>query len=93
MDKLDDLRKQINEVDKKIIGLLSERNRLSIEAVKAKSIRKAPIRDEQREAELLDNVIQLGSDSGLDTAFVKNIFIEIIYNSVEVQKKFIRDIQ
>lgn len=90
MNELNDLRNLINEVDKKIINLLTERKKLSIEAAKTKQIKNESIRDMQRESELLANLIDIGSNTGLDKVFLKNLFSEIINNSVKLQEDYIR---
>ena len=84
------LREKINQIDEKIINLLSDRRKLSKEIALAKDINKSPIRDQKREEELLRRLIRLGKKAGLDSNFLSRVFYEIIEDSIRLQQNFVQ---
>jgi chorismate mutase/prephenate dehydratase len=55
-DPLDDLRSQIDELDREIVELLNRRTRLGLEAARTKAQDGRPIVDTEREREVLVRV-------------------------------------
>ncbi len=55
-----DLRVKISALDEKLLALLAERRALAIEVGKAKLDSHRPVRDIDRERDLLERLIQLG---------------------------------
>lgn len=92
MSMLEDLRNKINAVDKDLVTLLSERRKLSREIIKAKDSKEKPIRDQKREADLLQRVIKVGKELGLESHFLTKVFYEIIDDSVRLQQSFVQNI-
>lgn len=92
MKSIEQLRKNINKVDEKILSLLAERRNLSKEVIQAKDLTDKPIRDKEREAQLLKNLIKAGKEKGLDANFVTKVFYEIIEDSVRIQQNHVLDI-
>lgn len=90
--EMKDLRSDINKIDSELIKLLSERRKLSAEVVLVKNELSSPIRDQQREAELLNRLIQTGKEAGLNSHFIKKIFYEIIDDSVRIQQRYLQNI-
>ncbi len=88
---IEELRKKINEIDRKLIELLAERRKISKEVVVAKKEDGKPIRDQQREMELLNKIISVGKEYNLDSHFITKIFYEIIDDSVRLQQKYLQD--
>lgn len=89
MEKTKDLtsiRENINKVDADILKLLSERRKLSEAVVNSKIESDHPIRDTERETELLSKIIQNGKDLGLDSHYVSKVFYDIIDDSVRLQQ-------
>ncbi len=86
MDKLDDLRRQIDGIDTRILDALAERHQLARQVIQAKTEEGAPLRDAPREERLLARLIARGRDLGLDAHFVTRIFQEIIDDSVRSQQ-------
>lgn len=84
------LRKEINEIDSQIIKLLATRRKTSNEVVEAKNVSHMPIRDQKREEELLNKLVQIGKTDGLDSHFILKIYNEIIEDSVRLQQKFLQ---
>ncbi len=87
---LPQLRNKINGIDADIIKLLADRRKLSKEVIIAKEQGHSPIRDQKREADLLDRLMKVGKKSGLDAHFVSKIFYEIIEDSVRFQQNYVQ---
>lgn len=87
MERLAYLRKQIDKVDEQILTLLRKRVTISEEIVKVKAEKGLPIRDEQREREVLDRVASKAEVKGIDPEIARRIFKEIIELSVEAQRR------
>ncbi len=85
------LREAINNIDEKLVKLLAERRKLSKEVVIVKDKDGKPIRDQQRETELLNKIIAIGKKHNLDSHFLTKIFYEIIDDSVRLQQKYLQN--
>jgi len=72
---LEELRKEIDKVDEAIVDLLQKRMDISREIGKIKKSKDVPVKDEEREKEILNKVPQK----------LKSIFNEIINKSKEEQ--------
>ncbi len=92
MSKLNEIRSGINKVDEEIINLLAERRQLSKAVIKEKDESESPIRDQQRELELLQRLIKVGKDKGIDAHFLTKVFYEIIEDSVRIQLNYVQDL-
>ena len=84
------LRDKINQLDSGLIKLLAQRRKLSKEVIVVKENSNKPIRDKQREAELLNRLIKAGKKEGLDSHFLSKVFYEIIEDSVRLQQNFVQ---
>ena len=73
---LEELRKEIDKVDEAIVDLLQKRMDISKEIGEIKKSKDVPVKDEEREREILDKVPEK----------LKSIFNEIINKSKEEQK-------
>ena len=58
MATLDEIRHDITQLDQELLALLAKRKTLSIEVARAKQANPRPIRDHQREQDLLVALIQ-----------------------------------
>jgi chorismate mutase / prephenate dehydratase len=76
-------------MDKVILNALGERARLSREIVAAKVEQTGPIRDEAREAALLQHRTAYGEQLGLDPAFIRRVYREILDDSVRRQQDWL----
>ncbi|WKZ70267.1 MAG: chorismate mutase [Melioribacteraceae bacterium] len=90
LNQIDKLRGEINKIDSSLLDLFSKRRELSKEIIKAKDLNDLPIRDEKREKELLNRLINEGKQKGLEAEYVSRIFYEVIENSVRLQQKYIQ---
>ncbi|WP_434938763.1 chorismate mutase [Shewanella sp. HL-SH8] len=86
---LDLTREQITSLDNELLTLLSKRRELSLEVARSKEVDVRPIRDTQREKALLERLVQLGRDKGLDAHFVISLYQSIIEDSVLNQQAFL----
>jgi chorismate mutase/prephenate dehydratase len=84
------LREKINKIDSGLIKLLSQRRELSKDVIESKVESKSPIRDKDRESELLNRLIKVGKKEGLDSHFLSKVFYEIIEDSVRLQQNIVQ---
>ncbi len=87
------IRGEIDETDAEILRLLAVRRKLSQEIARAKNVNRSPIRDREREQELLIRRIRSGRDQGLDAHYVTKVFHEIIGDSIRIQQSGRRSIR
>jgi chorismate mutase/prephenate dehydratase len=87
---IDGLRRRINSLDDELIQLIAERRSLSQEVVRIKDPAGTPVRDVDREQELLARLIKTGRAHGLDAHFTTTLFHEIIDDSVRLQQRFLQ---
>jgi chorismate mutase/prephenate dehydratase len=80
------LRKSLDDIDGVIVAALGERARLSRDMARAKADGDTPVRDLDRETALLQHRSAVGERVGLDPAFVRRIFREILDDSVRRQQ-------
>jgi len=85
-----DLRQSLDDLDRVILSALGERARLSRDIVAAKSEAATPVRDEVREAALLDHRSAYGERLGLDPTFVRRLYREIVDDSVRRQHAWLQ---
>jgi chorismate mutase/prephenate dehydratase len=79
------LRAELDELDARSLEFLARRRELVREIVRTKSADGKAVRDPLREEELLERLISLGREQGLDAHFVTKVFGEIIADSVRLQ--------
>jgi len=90
-NKLQKFREEISKIDSEILQLLAKRRKLSRKVVKSKSKINSPIRDEKREAALLNELISKGKKVGLEAHFIISLFQKIIEDSVRLQESIIQE--
>jgi chorismate mutase/prephenate dehydratase len=79
------LRKSLDDIDAVLVSALGERARLARQIAHVKADADGPVRDTDREAALLQHRSAYGERLGLDPAFVRRIFREILDDSVRRQ--------
>lgn len=84
-------RHKINNIDKKIVILLEKRKKLVLDIAKSKIQNNQPIRDINREKNLLSNLANLGRKKNLNTNYIKRLFTLIIEESVLTQKTLLEE--
>ncbi|MGI2257773.1 chorismate mutase [Shewanella sp. GXUN23E] len=93
MDKppaLTDIRNAISAIDKDMLALLARRKDLALDVARSKEVDVRPIRDTQREKELLARLVKQGREQGLDAHFVLTLYQTIIEDSVLSQQAFLQ---
>ncbi|MDR6963246.1 chorismate mutase [Shewanella putrefaciens] len=86
---LNQTREQITHLDNELLSLLAERRRLSLEVARSKEVDVRPIRDTQREKELLARLVKAGREKGLDAHYVISLYQSIIEDSVLNQQAYL----
>ncbi|WP_138430529.1 prephenate dehydratase [Fodinibius saliphilus] len=92
-DKLESIRKLLDETDKKIIKALAKRQELVREVSSFKLDEERNIRDTDREEQLLSKITKLAREAGLDRYFAEELFKDIIHHSVRFQTHTLVDHQ
>jgi len=83
---IDDPRRQIDAIDARLLELLAERREAVAQVLAAKQAGGLPLRDADREEELLVRRIRQGRQLGLEARFVTALFHEIIDHSLRDQE-------
>jgi chorismate mutase/prephenate dehydratase len=83
--EIGDLRRNLDEVDSGIVGLIAERMRLITEIGQRKQHGTSPIVDTDRERRVLAGVEDIATDLGVSASLVRRIFRELISESVAQQ--------
>lgn len=84
------LRDKISALDAKLLTLLAERRGLAVEVGKAKLASHRPVRDIDRERDLLERLIALGKTHHLDAHYITRLFQLIIEDSVLTQQALLQ---
>jgi chorismate mutase/prephenate dehydratase len=82
---LQELRRQVDEIDVKIMGLLAERLKLSREIGQQKRESQKPITDRVRDEEVLKNISRLAAREGINPHDAEHIYRLIMRASKSVQ--------
>ena len=59
---LTEIRQQITQIDRSLLKLLSERHRLAFDVVRSKEVTQKPLRDVEREQQLLQELIRFAEN-------------------------------
>lgn len=86
MSKLKRYRKQIDEIDDKLISLFSERKNVVKKIGEIKKINKLPVLDKKRWREVLISRVEMGAKLNLNRKFVKEIFGVIHKESLNIER-------
>jgi chorismate mutase len=84
---LDNLRKIIDEIDVKLVKLLSRRIQIANQIGDEKKKFRVPVDDQNREAEVIANISELAKREDIDETEIRNIYKLIIGISKKVQDK------
>jgi chorismate mutase/prephenate dehydratase len=83
---LNQVREQITAIDEELLTLFSKRRKLSHSVALTKKSSQKPIRDQEREIELLECLVKQGALLGLDANYITHLFSIIIDDSVNQQQ-------
>lgn len=90
---LEEIRSRLNELDDQLLKLLSERRQMSIEVAKSKVQTSKPVRDAEREQQLLVKLIDNGQQKyQLDAQYITKLFHTIIEDSVLLQQSYLQNL-
>ncbi|PVZ78509.1 bifunctional chorismate mutase/prephenate dehydratase [Serratia sp. S1B] len=84
------LRERISALDMKLLALLAERRELAIEVGKTKLHSHRPIRDKERERDLLSALVSAAKPYDLDGFYITRLFQLIIEDSVLTQQALLQ---
>lgn len=87
---LNKIREKITLLDQQLLTLFAERRALTLNVAKSKAHQIRPVRDQQREQELLIRLITQGKKLGLDAHYVTSVFQTIIEDSVLNQQAYLQ---
>lgn len=87
---LNKIREEITTLDQQLLTLFAKRRALTLNVAKSKAHQVRPVRDQQREQELLVRLIKKGKEVGLDAHYVTSIFQRIIEDSVLNQQAYLQ---
>lgn len=90
MSPIDDLRTRLDDLDSRLVQLLAERKQMIADIVRTKLDQDLALRDKEREAEHIAQLIQRGKEIGLDSYFITKLFHEIIDYSLRVQQDLLQ---
>lgn len=90
---LDEIRLRLNHLDDQLLKLLSERRKMSLEVAKSKVQTSKPVRDAEREQQLLVKLINNGQTKyDLDPQYITKLFHTIIEDSVLLQQAHLQNL-
>ncbi|MGM0507248.1 MAG: chorismate mutase, partial [Bacteroidota bacterium] len=79
-------RERVDKLDRELVRLLSERQEAVSGIFSSKLEGESDIRDEKREAEMLDRIRALATEQGVDPYFAEKLFRDIIEQSLHYQR-------
>ena len=85
MDKLKELRKEIDLIDNQLIDLFIKRFNLSIEVKKVKQENNILVLDSKREQEIIEKVKSINTDYNIKNA-IEEVYLTILNSSKKLQK-------
>lgn len=91
VQELEQLRVQITDLDSQLLKLLASRQQCTNQVAETKIRHHIPVRDQQREEQLLVRLIKQGKDYGLDAHYVTQLFHVIIEDSVLNQQALLAE--
>ena len=81
---MEQVRAAVDDLDRQIVALLGTRFKLMKAAARIKTDL-ADVRDEDRKAEVLRHVDQLGAKLGLDRALLARLYDDLVETSIEFE--------
>ena len=83
----DEIRMAISEIDHQLIDAIARRSDLVEEILKAKARSGSPVRDREREREVLRNAVQQGAEKGVPAELVETLFHALFEASIRRQRQ------
>ncbi|MCB1629827.1 MAG: prephenate dehydrogenase/arogenate dehydrogenase family protein, partial [Xanthomonadales bacterium] len=85
--ELDDLRRQLDEVDARLVQAMAERQSLVAQVGQVKLASGGQLRDFRRERQVLDHIRQRASNCGLDPNLAEGVMRRLIGSSLTTQEQ------
>lgn len=85
-NQLENLRKEIDKIDERILELLGKRNKIAKKIGEIKKENNKSILDKKRWGDLLEKNLIKAEKLGLSKTFIKDLFKLIHQNSLKLQK-------
>jgi chorismate mutase len=86
---LSELRKGIDKLDYQLISVLSKRAKISKKIARYKQKNNVQIMQNKRMKDMFKKRRELAEKLGVDPEFVEHIFLDVINESIKIQKKTI----
>mgnify|MGYP001437092951 CR=1 FL=1 len=90
-NSINDVRKEIDLIDLKILDLIVDRKKLVVEVVKLK--KRDQIIDQERIDKILKSLNKIGEEKGLPPQIVEAIWNAMIESFIKFEEKFFDEIQ
>ena len=87
MSELEVVRKEIEEIDREILALISRRVNLAEKVLESKRINGTSINDRTQNEVVINRAVNAATELNLDVGLVKNIFDVLIRMSIERQEE------
>ena len=84
---LDDLRRRLNDVDRRLLALVAERKSISGEVARVKRVTGRPTRDYEREREVILGVRSAAVELGVSPALAEDLLRLLIRSSLTTQER------
>ncbi|MBE2897471.1 chorismate mutase [Pasteurellaceae bacterium 20609_3] len=90
---LSEIRQQITALDRQLLDILSQRHQLAFDVVKSKEETQKPLRDINREQQLLKDLVDYANEHnlGLDSDYIIAMFQRVIEDSVLTQQAYLQN--
>lgn len=85
MDKLNSLRKLIDEIDNKLLDLIKSRMEIVVEIGNVKKDNNAEVVDEKREQEIYDRLVSKAKEKGVKPEVVKKVWKSLLEISYDIE--------
>jgi len=94
MRSLEEIRKEIEEIDREIVELIAKRTNLAREIVEAKKREglKVEVEDEEQKKKVIGRAIKLATEKNIDPSSVKEIFEILTRMNWEQQKMLLGEV-
>ncbi len=84
------IRESISDIDESLMSLIAERRKLSIAVAEIKQAINKPLRDQTREQQLLESLVNKASLLGIESRYITALFTTIIKDSVRHQQQYLQ---
>ena len=92
-ERLNEIRKKIDEIDSKILELIAQRNSLAKDVAEVKNQLGIPINDPDREKYIYDRIRKLCKEHNVDENIGIKIFQILIEHNKALQKQYLEETQ